>query len=167
MVSKRNFVAPFFDRDVVKDPASQSRTHRTEGFAFGHQTFDDRVRVLLSDTKSYFLFTPLARQNFSRKIGLLLIEIHCEQIEVNWCSFSDIVEQVEKSMTVLSAGDADHHPIAVFNHPEVGDCLAHSAQQADPGFAFCMHVRKLRMPCRRMVFKSANKTFEYRNLEDS
>ena len=78
-------------------------------------------------------------QHVGREVGLLLIEVDGEQLEPDGRAPAHVEQQVEHRVAVLAAGQADHHAVAVRDHPEVLDRLAHLAQQAGFDLALDKH----------------------------
>ena len=104
MVTERNPGAPFFDRYVVKDAATQTRANRARSLALGHQALHDRVSIALDDAKRNAAISEIVRQNFRGKAGLLLIEIHRQQIEPDRRALLHVEQQIEQRVAVFSAG---------------------------------------------------------------
>jgi hypothetical protein len=78
-------------------------------------------------------------QDMSGKAWLLLVKVNCEYVEADGRSLAHVEQQVKQSIAVLSARQADHHAVALFDHPEILDARAHTAQQLGLDLTFDKH----------------------------
>jgi hypothetical protein len=69
-------------------------------------------------------------QYLGRKAGLLLVEVHRDDVEGHRRVFAQEEQDVEQGEGILAAGQADHHLVAGTDHVEIGDRLADLAAQA-------------------------------------
>jgi hypothetical protein len=69
-------------------------------------------------------------QHVSRETGLLLVEVHRDDVEGHRRVFAQEKQDVEQGEGILAAGKADHDLVAGADHGEVGDRLADLAAQA-------------------------------------
>jgi hypothetical protein len=69
-------------------------------------------------------------QHVLGKIRLLLVEIDRHQLEAHGRLRLQRQQHVEQGVGILAAGQADHDLVALPDHAEVGDGLAHLAAQA-------------------------------------
>ena len=69
-------------------------------------------------------------QHVRREAGLLLVEVDGDDRELDRRPRAQLDQDVEQRIAVLAARDADHHPVAVLDHREVGDRAADLAVQA-------------------------------------
>ena len=66
----------------------------------------------------------------SGKPGLLLVEVDGDQLELDRGFLLQTQQDIQHAVAVLAAGQADHHAVALLDHVEVGDRLAHLAPDA-------------------------------------
>ena len=64
-----------------------------------------------------------------RKPGLLLVEIDGDELEGHRGLALQREQHVEQRVGILAAGQADHHDVAVLDHPVVADRLADEAAE--------------------------------------
>jgi len=62
--------------------------------------------------------------------GLFLVEVDGYQVETHWRAALQGQQHVEQRVGILAARQADHHAVAVRDHPEILDRLADQAAQA-------------------------------------
>src|SRR6476646_760259 len=98
--------------------------------------FDDRISVFLDDAIWDADLREVIRQDLFRKSGLLLVEVYRNDLELDRCTPPNVQKQVEKGVTVLAAGQADHYPVAFLDHGKVGYGLAHLLEQTGLSFGF-------------------------------
>jgi hypothetical protein len=63
------------------------------------------------------------------KSGLLLIEVHGQQLEMDRGAALQVAQQREEGEAVLAPAQANHDAIAFDDHVEIGDCLSHTPQE--------------------------------------
>jgi hypothetical protein len=80
-----NFGTAFLDGDILKDPASKSRTNRTECLALRHKPLDDRVGVAFDDPEWDSKRGKVVRQDMSRETGLFLVKVDSDQLKLDRC----------------------------------------------------------------------------------
>ena len=80
------------------------------------------------------------RQHLGGKAGLFLIEIHCQQVELNRRAPLHVEQQIEQRVTVFSAGEAYHDPVAILDHAKSINGLAHAAEQSGLELCFYEHL---------------------------
>src|SRR5690606_13273947 len=78
----------------------------------------------------------IIRQHLFREIRLLLVQIHRKDLKVHRGPPPDVEQQVKQCIAVLSARQAHHHTVALFDHAEVRDRLAHFLEQLCFCFTF-------------------------------
>ena len=61
---------------------------------------------------------------------LLLVEVDGDDLEADRRTRLQLQQDVEQAIAVLATRDADHHPVALFDHVEVHDGAADLAAQA-------------------------------------
>ena len=83
----------------------------------------------LDDAVGHALFSEVARQDFRRETRLILVEVHGGQLEAHRRAALERAQDVEQRVGVLAAREADHHPVALGDHAEVGDGLANRPPQ--------------------------------------
>ena len=64
------------------------------------------------------------------KAGLFLVEVHRHQLEIDRRGGLQVAQDVQKGVAVFAAGEADHDFVALFNHIEIVNRLAHGVAQA-------------------------------------
>src|SRR3569832_1397436 len=102
-MAERDLVAAFLDGDVVQNAAPQTRTDRTVRLAFRDQSFDYRIGVALDDAKRNVEIAEIRGQDFGRKSGLFLVEIHGQQLEILRRSAAHVDQEIQQSVTVFAA----------------------------------------------------------------
>jgi len=80
--------------------------------------------------KRYVDAAQIVGQHFFRETALLLIQIHGDNVEMNWRTLTQQQQNVEQAIAVFATRHAHHHFVAVFNHVEIGNGLAHLLGQA-------------------------------------
>jgi len=118
-----------FRSHPIEDAAAQARAKAAHRLALGHQLLDDRVGVLVLDVEGHAARAQVLRQHVFGEAGLLLVEVDGNQLEVHRRALAHRDQQVEQRMAVLAAGQADHDPVAGFDHVEVGNRAAQFAMQ--------------------------------------
>ena len=71
-----------------------------------------------------------SRAHALRKTRLFLVEIDRDQLELDGGLFLQTHQHVQQAIAVLAAGQADHDAIALLDHAEIADRLAHLAPDA-------------------------------------
>ena len=61
---------------------------------------------------------------------MLLIQIHCDHIKVNRRALTQFEQHIQQTVAVLTAGQADHHFVAILDHIVVTDGLTNQPRQA-------------------------------------
>ena len=117
-------------RDAVKNPAPQPRAERAHRAALGNHALHHRVGVLLDDLEWHAARFEVPGKHVLGKPGLLLVEVHRDQLEAHRRLFLQRQEHVEHAVRILAAGKAHHHAVAFLDHLEVGDRLADLAANA-------------------------------------
>jgi hypothetical protein len=97
--------------------------------SLGHQALDHAVGVLLDDAEGKAERLQMGGQDGGVIAGLLLVEVHGNQLEANRCAALQPVQDIEQGPGILAAGQANHDAIAVLDHRVVGNCLAHLMAQ--------------------------------------
>ncbi len=64
-----------------------------------------------------------------RKAGLLLVEVDSDEVEADRRNATHVHQRIEQGVRVGTAGQADHHQIAVFDHRKLANRAA--GQPAD------------------------------------
>src|SRR5689334_9083062 len=128
MMPERDLVTTLLDRNVVKNAATQTRTDGTIRLTFGNESFDYRICVALDNPKRNIELAQVFGQHFSGKSRLFLIEIHCQDLEINRRTPANIQQKIQQRVTVFAARKADHDAIAVIDHAEVGNRFAHATK---------------------------------------
>jgi hypothetical protein len=75
----------------------------------------------------------VANQRATIVAGVILVEVHGDQIEAHRGAAAERVEHGKQPIAVLAARHRDHDAIAVFDEVEVGDGAAHVAQEGSLG----------------------------------
>jgi len=65
-----------------------------------------------------------------RKPGLLLVEVHRDDVEADRRVAPQVDQDIEQRVAVLAARQAHHHPVAIFDHAVIGDRPAGEPAQA-------------------------------------
>lgn len=100
------------------------------GYSFRDQLLDHRIGVFLDDVVLDPQFLEVGRQHMLGKTRLLLVHVHGNDVELDRRDLLQVHQHVEHGVAVLAAGQADHDLVALFDHIEIGDCLAGQATQA-------------------------------------
>ena len=130
VMAERDLVAAEFLGDAVDDAAAQARAERAGRLAGRDLLLDDRVGVLLDDAELDAELAEVLGQDVRREAGLLLVEVHRDQAELDRRALLQRHQQREQRVRVLAAGDADEDGVAVLDHVVVGDRPTDVAEQA-------------------------------------
>ncbi|EWS63840.1 hypothetical protein Y695_02924 [Hydrogenophaga sp. T4] len=109
---------------AVQDTAAQSAAQAAHGLAFGDHLLDDGVGVLRFDVVLHAEPAQVLGQDVVGEAGLFLVEVDRDDLEVDGRTRLQLHQDVEQAITVLAPRDADHHPVAGFDHVEVHDGAA-------------------------------------------
>ena len=71
----------------------------------------------------------VGRQDFLRKTGLFLIQVHGNEVKIDRGTFLEIHQNIQHRIGVFAPRQADHDAVALFNHVVVFNGLAHVAAQ--------------------------------------
>ena len=129
VMAERDFGAAFFDGHIVQNASAQPRTNRTVSFAFGNQTFDDRIRIAFDNAIWHSQAFQIFRQHVRGKVRLFLVQIDRQQFEFNRSAALQFQQQVQQRITVFASAQTNHDFVAVDDHSEIADRFAHTAQQ--------------------------------------
>ena len=113
----------------VQNAAPQPRTERAHGLTVRNVALNDAVSILIFNMKWDVAPAQIRRQDLSRKTGLLLVQIHRDQLKINRRALAQTQEQIEHRVTVFAARHTDHDPIARADHIEVSDRLTYQTVQ--------------------------------------
>src|SRR5947209_20436293 len=130
MVSQRNLVAVSFNGGVVEDATTEARTHGASSLARRGLGLNDRIGVLLDDAERNTNRPQVFRQNMLWKTGLLLIQVYCQQVKLDWRISLQVAQQGEHGIAVFATAQADHYPIAICDHIEIADGSPHTTLQS-------------------------------------
>ncbi len=130
VVAQRNLGGPQLVRHTVQNAPAQAAAQAAHGLAFGDDTLDDGIGVLILDVKRHAELRQVGGQDVLGETGLLLIQVNGDQIEVNWRTGFEFEQNVQQGITVLAPRHAHHDLVALFDHVEVGNGLPHLAVQA-------------------------------------
>src|SRR5258708_29918954 len=112
-MAQRDLIATFLDCKVVENAAPQTRADGAISLSFQHQPLDDRVGIFLDYAKRHGSSAEVSRQDVLRKAGLFLIKIDSQELEPHWSALLDVEQQFQHCVTVFTARQADHNPVAV------------------------------------------------------
>ncbi|EXI77664.1 MAG: hypothetical protein AW12_03101 [Candidatus Accumulibacter sp. BA-94] len=132
MVAQRNLVGTEFPGGAINDAAAQAGAQRAGRLAFRDGVLDDRVSVLLDDPVVDPDLLQVSGQHLCREAGLLLVEVHGDQAEIDRRTLAKRHQHRQQGVGVLAAGDADQNGVAVLDHLVVGNRLADLAFQSFP-----------------------------------
>ena len=136
MMAERDLGAFFLDSDVVQDAATKTAAERTIRVAFGNVCGHDRVSVFFDDAVRHIARLQIFGQHVFGKIGLLLVEIHSQDVEFDGRAALDIEQQIEQRVAVFAARETDHDAVAILDHREIFDRTTHLFEQL--GLEFCL-----------------------------
>src|SRR4029079_9724689 len=136
MMAERDLCRAFFHSDVVENAASKPAAKRAKRLALGNVLLNYRICILLYNSVGHIDRLEIFRQHVLGKAGLLLIEGNRKDVKLYRCSATDVEQQIEKRIAVLSARQADHYAVALIDHRKVGDGTAHLFEQS--GFCLCL-----------------------------
>ena len=68
-------------------------------------------------------------QDGGGEIGLLLVEIDGDEFEIDRRLFLQAQQDVQQGVGIFAPRQANHHPVAFFDHVVVDDGLAHAASE--------------------------------------
>ncbi|MPN57772.1 hypothetical protein SDC9_205466 [bioreactor metagenome] len=77
-----------FAGGAVDDATTQAGTQRARRLAFGDLVLDDRIGVLGDDSIFNADGLEVSRQDVVRKPRLFLIQVHCDDAEIDRCPFA-------------------------------------------------------------------------------
>ena len=130
VVAQCDFGATQFLGRAVQDAAPQATAQRAGGFALVQHALHRGISVLFHDFKRHADGCQVFRQHVFGKARLLLVKVHGHQLEINRRGCLQLAQNVQQRIAVLAAGKADHDFVAVFNHLEIVDRIAHRVAQA-------------------------------------
>ncbi len=130
MMAERDLGCAQFGGDPVQDAAPQARAQRAGGLAFRNQALDDAVGILVFDMVGDTQLVQVGRQDMVGEIRLFLIQVYRDDLEIDRRPFAQGHQDIQQGVTILAAGQADHHLVAVLDHIEIADRLANLAAQA-------------------------------------
>ncbi len=94
----------------------------------------DRIGVFFDytifDTDAF----EIVGQDVFRKVRLLLVQINGEYLKFYGCTPLNIQQQIKHRKTVFSTRKTDHHLVALLDHREISDRIAHLFEQ----FGLCL-----------------------------
>ena len=102
MVPQRDLVAAQLIGDAVQDAAPQPGTQRAGGLALRDQALDDAVGVLVFDVVIHAELVQVGRQDVGREVRLLLVEVDCDDVEVDRRALAQRQEDVQQRVAVFS-----------------------------------------------------------------
>ena len=130
VVSQRDFGTAQFLGRAVQDAAPQSAAQRTSGFALIQHPLHRGISVLFHNFERHADGRQVFRQHVFGETGLLLVKVHSHQLEINRRGCLQLAQNVQQRIAVFATGKADHDFVAVFNHLEIVDRIAHRVAQA-------------------------------------
>ncbi len=130
VVAERDLGRAELARDAIERAATQARAQAAHRLAFGDQSLDDRVRVLLDDAEVDAARRQVLGQHVRREARLLLVEVDGDDREARRRAALQFEQDVEQRVAVLAARDADHHLVALADHREVADRAADLTAQS-------------------------------------
>ena len=130
VVSQRDFGTAQFLGRAVQDAAPQTAAQRTGSFALVQYPLHRGISVLFHDFERHADGRQVFRQHVFGEAGLLLVKVHGHQFEIDRRRSLQLAQNIQQRVAVLAAGKADHDFVAVFNHLEIVDRIAHRVTQA-------------------------------------
>ena len=124
VVTKGDFSRAQFGGGAVENTATQARAQGAGGFPFRDFILHNPVGIFFDDLILNADAFQILRQNMFRETWLLLIEVHRHQAEANGRALLQIAQNFQHGIAVFAAREANHNPVAVFNHIEIGNGFA-------------------------------------------
>ena len=130
MVTQRDTRGAKFPCHTIQNAAPQTRTQRTHGLALGDEPLHGRVGVLHLDPEGNAKLSQVVGQYVFGIARMALVQIDCDQLEINAGAAAQLQKNIQETVAVLATGEADHDPVALADHFEVGNGLPDLAAQA-------------------------------------
>jgi hypothetical protein len=100
-------VAPLLAGDAIKIAAPEPRAQRAIGCALGNLGDDGRIGVPILDPVRNAVAGEEFRQDMLREIGLALVEIAGQKIDVEYAAPVEVDQQRQERVGILAAREAD------------------------------------------------------------
>ena len=114
----------------LKDPAAKARTKTAGRLSLRDDPFHHAIGVLLDDAKWHVDCRKVPRQHLFRETGLLLVQIHGDQLESYLRMRLQVAQNIKQGVAILAAGKAHHHAVAILDHVEISNSGPDKSSQA-------------------------------------
>src|SRR4051812_33674306 len=130
MMAERDLRRAELAGGAIERAAAQARAERAHGLALRHDALHHGIGVLLDDAEGHAARLQILRQHVPGESRLLLVEVHRDELEAHRRLGLQREQHIQQRVAVLAAGEAHHDAVALGDHAEVGDRLAHLAADA-------------------------------------
>ncbi len=131
VVSERDLGDAVLRGEAVERPAAQPRAQAAHRAPLGHHALDHAVGVLLDDPERHARgAVRYSGSTCAGKPGCFWSRLTASSSKRHRRTALQGQQHVEQRVGILAAGQADHHAIALLDHPVVRDRLAGQGAQA-------------------------------------
>ena len=130
MMAKCNLCCAELGSHPVQCAAPQPRTQGARCLALRDQAFDDGVGVLRRDMKGDAHALEISRKHIGWEPWLFLVQIDRNEVKIHGRPRAQAHENIEHSVGILAARQADHHAVPRFDHSIVANRAARFPHQA-------------------------------------